>query len=159
MTASEFVTTAEAAGILGVSAGWVAALCRTGALTATGGGKGASWRITRSSVEQLAAERAQAVDPAELEDVARAIEEDQEAQQLANDRAEESFRDRVASIARRYGPGVMCVVAGVATAVWAPGHPAGPALIAEGLRELFRPSNDGGPAQDQRQGRNRLKSR
>jgi excisionase family DNA binding protein len=137
MSAKDYVTTAEAATILGVGTTWVGAMCRTGALSATGGGRGARWRIERASVEELAAQRAEAVDPTELEDVAREIEEDQEAQRLAKLAADDSFKDRVITIARRYGPGVLAAVVGVAVNCFAPGNPVSGALIAEGIRRIW----------------------
>jgi len=160
MSGEEPITTAKAASILGVGSGWVAALCRNGVLKAAGGGKGA-WRIDPSSVHNLAIERAKPVDPMELEDVAREIEEDREAQQLAEDKAEESFRDRVISIAKRHGLGVLCVVAGVATAALAPGNLFGPALITAGIRELIeglRPSSDSSRSERQIRGKRQSRS-
>jgi hypothetical protein len=162
MSGEEHITTAEAAAILGVGSGWVAALCRNGVLNAAGGGKGAPWRIDQSSVHALAVERSKPVDPMELENVAREIEEDREAQQLAKERAEESFRDRVISIAKRHGLGVLCVVAGVATTAWAPGNLVGPILITEGIRELIqrlRPSSDSRGSERQIRGKRQSKSR
>jgi hypothetical protein len=101
MMGEEYVTTAEAAIILGVSSGWVAALCRTGLLEATGGGRTVPFRIERSSVNELADERNKPVDQEALAAVKKEIEENQEAQELAKEKAEDSFKDKVISIAKR----------------------------------------------------------
>jgi hypothetical protein len=99
--AGEYFTTAEAAIILGVSSGWVAALCRNGVLEATGGGRGVPLRIERASVNELADERKKPVDREAVAAVKKEIEEDEEAQKLAKEKAEDSFKDKVIIIAKR----------------------------------------------------------
>jgi hypothetical protein len=133
----KYVTTAEAATILGFNTGWVAALCRNGLLEATGGGRGVLWLIKRSSVEELAEARSMPVDQEDLVAVAKEIEEDEEAQELAKEKAEDSFRDRVISIARRYGTSVLCVIAGALGHVIAPGNPISDCLIGAGLTVIL----------------------
>jgi hypothetical protein len=133
MIVEEYITTTEAAAFLGVNSGWVAALCRNGILEATGGGKGIQWSIKRSSVDELAEERRKPVDQQALADVAREIEEDEEAQEFAKQKAEDSFRDRVISISRRYGLGVVCIVAGILGHVVAPGNYVSDHFISAGL--------------------------
>jgi hypothetical protein len=129
----EYVTTADAATMLGVNSGWVAALCRTGILEASGGGRGVQWLIKRSSVDELVEERSKPVDQDDLAAVAKEIDEDEEAQEFAKEKAEESFRDRVISICKRYGIGILCVVAGALGHVVAPGNHVSDHLIDTGI--------------------------
>jgi excisionase family DNA binding protein len=129
----DYVTTAEAATILGLTSGWVAALCRNGILKATGGGRGALWLIKRSSIDEFAEQRSEPVDEADLISVAKEIEEDEEAQEFAKEKAEDSFRDRVINIAKRYGPGVLFVVAGGLGHYVIPGNPISDHIIGVGI--------------------------
>jgi hypothetical protein len=131
--AEEYVTTAEAATILGLTSGWVAALCRNGILEATGGGRGVLWLIQRSSVDEVAEERSKPVDEDVLIAVAKEIEEDEEAQEYAKNKAEDSFRDRVISIAKGYGPGILLVVAGAFGHYIVPGNPISTHIIGAGI--------------------------
>jgi glycine/D-amino acid oxidase-like deaminating enzyme len=137
MIEEEYVTTREAAEILDVSSGWVAALCRSGSLEAHRGvGRGAPWRIRSLSVYELKALR-EGVDEGIIEEVAREIEEDEQAKKWAEERAEESFMDRVLTIAKKYAPGVALMVAGAAGQWMAPGEPISLTLFSLGLKKLF----------------------
>jgi hypothetical protein len=103
MTEQDYISAAEAATILRVSPGWVAALCRSGLLEATGGGKGSAWSIQRSSVQELADDRAKRITEDELHAVATEIQGDEEAQEHARRKANESFVRRAIGIAMKYG--------------------------------------------------------
>jgi hypothetical protein len=139
MTGEEYISTAQAATILCVSQGWVAALCRAGSLEAARGtGKGSPWIIKKASVDGLADERAGGVDTETLEAVADEIANDSEAQKHAAAKAEESFMDRVWAIAKRYGIGVSMVVVGVATECLVPGKGIGTEIISEGLKKIIK---------------------
>jgi hypothetical protein len=137
MIGAEYISTSQAAQILDVSQGWVAALCRVGSLEAARGpGKGSPWVIKKSSVDKLAAERADGVDQETLEAVADAIAGDQKARDLAEAKAEESFMERVVAIAKRYALGASLVVAGVVAKCVFPENAIGIELVVEGIREF-----------------------
>jgi hypothetical protein len=84
--------------------------------------------ITRSSVDELAAQGS-SYDDETLEAVAEEIEQDQKLQKLAAASAEESFKDRVIAIAKKYGPATLLVVAGVAGELVFPGAGLGAAVL------------------------------
>jgi hypothetical protein len=117
----EYLDTSAAAAILEVTNGWVTALCRTKVLQGSSKRSG-KWEIPRAAVEKLALERAGPVAEEDLLEVGREIEQDNQAQEFAKEEAEESFKDRVITIARKYGAAVLCVVAAAIGNVLAPGN-------------------------------------
>jgi excisionase family DNA binding protein len=138
MAEQEYIDSLEAAKILGVSRAWVNALCRAGSLRAERGlGQGSPWRIERSSVDELAA-KPRKVDREDIEAVAEEIANDTRAKELANERAEESFWDRIFAIAKKYGFGTSMVVGGVVGHIVSPGNSISTQLISEGIEIIIK---------------------
>jgi len=141
MTAPEQINSSEAAKILGVSQAWVAALCRAKSLKAErGSGQGSPWRIEKSSVDELAAQRSH-VDKETFEEVVKEIAGDKEARQFAAAKAEESFVDRVVTIAKRYGFGVLLLAGGIAAKVFYPESDVGNVLMNKGADIIWKAWN------------------
>jgi len=93
------MTTAEAAAVLGMSAGWVAALCRNGVLD--GRKQGNKWLITADSVDKLTTDGA--VEPEVVERVRKKLDENEEAKTLGAEIAGDSFKDKLIRIIKKIG--------------------------------------------------------
>ena len=144
----EYINTSQAAEILGMSQGWVAAHCRAGNLKAErGAGQGSPWKIEKSSVDNLAAQLRK-MDKDDIEAVAEEIANDSAARELAEAKAEESFLARISAIAKKYGFAASMVVAGVVGEVLFPGNRLSTQLISEGLKGVIHVWNTPSPPKE-----------
>ncbi len=102
MSPPKFITTAEAAGILQVSPGWVAALCRKGVLD--GRKEGGIWLINAASVNNADAD--DPVDPEIMNRVKEKLQEDKEVAKVGTKTASDSLKDKIIDIIKNVAKGV-----------------------------------------------------
>jgi hypothetical protein len=103
MNREELISTSEAAGILQVSVGWVAALCRNGVLDATK--EGGKWAISARSVGNVAG--GGEVEPVIVDRVIKKLKENEEARQVGGKIADDSIKDKLIKIIKSVASGVI----------------------------------------------------